>query len=113
MSEENIEEATVVPEKGTLEKALAYKEKYKGTYEESDEKSPESPEEDSGKIPSDQKVIQIIVNDQGIPEISYNLSALSVAELIGVLEMSKRLLLKKSIDSAILQQNMYNMLQSL
>lgn len=111
MSEENINNKTVSPE-GTLEKALAYKEKYKDAYEETNHnESIETLEEE--KIPSDQKVIQIIVNDQGIPEISYNQSALTVPELIGIFEMSKRLLLKKSIDSAILQQNMYNMLQSL
>ena len=38
---------------------------------------------------------------------------MSIAEVIGLLDMSKEILLKKNIGNALLQQNLYNMLQGL
>ena len=84
-----------------FDKVKAYKENYQD--------SVDSDPQDT----SQEKVIQITVGTEGIPSIRYNGSTLSIAEVIGTLEMSKDILMKKTIDNTLLQQNIYNMLQGL
>ena len=102
---EDINQATInqplEEEKNLLDKVKAYKENYQD--------SVDSDPQDT----SQEKVIQITVGTEGIPSIRYNGSTLSIAEVIGTLEMSKDILMKKTIDNTLLQQNIYNMLQGL
>lgn len=86
-----------IPE--SLIKAQAYKEKYTAK----DEEASEEP----------QKVIQIIATPEGVPVVQYNGSVLTPAEVIGLLDMSKEIIMTKSIGNSMLQQNIYNMLQGL
>lgn len=73
-----------------------------------------STEEDSNPESNvSEKIIQILVSEEGIPTVQYNGATMSIAEVIGLLDMSKEILLKKNIGNALLQQNLYNMLQGL
>ena len=93
------------PEMDFLDKVKTYKQKYDTP--ETSENFPES------NTPSQDKIIQIVVGEEGIPSIQYNGSSMSVAEVIGILDMSKEILLKKTIGNTLLQQNLYNMMQGL
>lgn len=86
---------------------LSKVESYNNTYNDN------SSLDDSPDSNVSEKIIQIIVSEEGIPTVQYNGASMNIAEVIGMLEMSKEILLKKSIGNALLQQNLYNMLQGL
>ena len=95
---------TQLPKNDLIDKVNTYNEKYNNIPEEIiDEDSPVSKD----------KIIQLVVGEEGIPSIQYNGNSMSVPEVIGILEMSKEILIKKTIGNTLLQQNLYNMMQGL
>lgn len=91
------------PKNDLIDKVNTYNEKYNIPEEIIDEDSPVSKD----------KIIQLVVGEEGIPSIQYNGNSMSVPEVIGILEMSKEILIKKTIGNTLLQQNLYNMMQGL
>lgn len=102
MSDNNTSQDNPNTENDLLKKVENYNTNYVSTEETSDPDSNIS-----------EKIIQILVGEEGIPTVQYNGATMSIAEVIGLLDMSKEILLKKNIGNALLQQNLYNMLQGL
>ena len=57
------------------------------------------------------KVVQLTINEQGLPEINYQ--SMTVTEVLGLLEFAKEMLLQRRIGNAVYKHNLTNMLQAL
>ena len=88
----------------SIQKAQEYAEKY-------NKELNDVPEEDTSLEDSSVKVLQITINDLGLPNINYN--NLTLAEVVGLLDMAKKTVEYETLGKVFIQKKLNNIVANI